>query len=203
MQSETLWAYELGYRTQATEKFSWDVATFYNIYADLSKAVVTGPPSMEFLPLPPHLILPLSFVNGTGADTYGFELATNYSISDRWRLTAQYTFLRIVTYPVNNDDDGGSPKHQFYLRSSWDLRENVDFDLTLRYVDCLATLNVPAYITMDMRLAWRPKAHLELAVVGQNLLQPHHYEYAPSAAKFGQEVTEVPRGMYGTATWRY
>jgi hypothetical protein len=56
---------------------------------------------------------------------------------------------------------------------------------------------------MDMRLAWRPRERLELAVVGQNLLQPHHYEYSPAAASFGQEVTEVPRGVYGIATWRY
>jgi iron complex outermembrane receptor protein len=202
IQSETLWAYELGYRTQATNQFSYDIATFYNIYGGLSKAVVTGPPSLEFFPQPTHLILPLTFINGTGADTYGVELATNWSISDHWRLSTQYTFLRILTYPVDIAADGGSPKHQIYMRSSWDLRENVDFDLTFRYVDCLTGYDVPSYVTMDARLAWRPKKQLELAVVGQNLLQDHHQEFGVVPLP-GYEVTEVPRGVYGTVTWRY
>ena len=34
-QSEKLMAYEIGYRTQATERFSWDIATFYNVYTNL------------------------------------------------------------------------------------------------------------------------------------------------------------------------
>jgi iron complex outermembrane receptor protein len=202
MQSETLWAYELGYRTQATDKFSYDIATFYNVYGGLSTTVVTGSPVPD-PSLPPHyLLLPLTFVNGTSADTYGVELATNWSISDHWRVTTQYTFLRIVTSPVTATDDGGSPKHQVYMRSSWDLRENVDFDLTLRYVDCLTGYDVPSYVTMDARLAWRPRKHLEFAVVGQNLLQSYHQEFGTVPLP-GYEVTYVPRGVYGTVTWRY
>jgi iron complex outermembrane receptor protein len=73
-----------------------------------------------------------------------------------------------------------------------------------RYVDCLTSLDVPSYITMDLRLAWRPRKHLELAMVGQNLLQTYHYEFGQSTevAGTGWEVTEVPRGVYGTLTWR-
>jgi iron complex outermembrane recepter protein len=52
---------------------------------------------------------------------------------------------------------------------------------------------------MDLRLAWRPRKRLELAMVGQNLLQNHHLEYAESAAS-GSGI-EVPRGVYGTLTW--
>jgi len=63
--------------------------------------------------------------------------------------------------------------------------------------------SVPSYITMDLRLAWRPRKHLELAVMGQNLLQPYHYEFGSSTDSLGNEVTEVPRGVYGTASWRY
>ena len=33
--SETLLAYELGYRVQATDRFSWDLALFYNHYDSL------------------------------------------------------------------------------------------------------------------------------------------------------------------------
>ena len=68
-----------------------------------------------------------------------------------------------------------------------------------RYVDRLSAINVPSYISMDLRLAYRPRKHLELAVVGQNLLQKHHQEF--NAYPQGP-VTEVPRGVYGTLEWR-
>ncbi len=41
--SEALLAYELGYREQTTEKFSWDLATFYNVYDDLRSEQFLGP----------------------------------------------------------------------------------------------------------------------------------------------------------------
>ena len=70
-------------------------------------------------------------------------------------------------------------------------------------MDALFDLGVPSYATMDLRLAWRPYKHLELAVVGQNLLQADHYEFAPTPDMQGLQATEIPRGVYGTLTWRY
>ena len=105
-------------------------------------------------------------------------MATTYTVSDRWSLYAQYTYLQMHIY---NDQllygDGNSPCNQIYLRSSWNVAKDVDFDLMARYVDRLVGLSVPSYIEMDLRLAWRPRKHLELAVVGQNLLQTYHYEF--------------------------
>ena len=65
------------------------------------------------------------------------------------------------------------------------------------------SLNVPSYLSMDLRLAWRPRRHLELAVVGQNLLETYHYEFGRTIENLYGEVTEVPRGVYGTVAWRY
>ena len=95
-QSEVLFAYEAGYRVQATDRFSWDLATFYNVYDRLRGTEVIPPPQPEGLPLPPHSILPIVFTNGANADSYGAELATNWTVTDRWRLSANYTFLRMI-----------------------------------------------------------------------------------------------------------
>ena len=201
-QSEALIAYEVGYRTQATDQLTYDVATFYNVYDRLG-TVTFGQPFTETSPPPAHRAIPATFTNGPTADTYGVELATTWSPRDDWRLSANYTFLRVLLHDPAQPGNGNSPRHQVYMRSSWDLRENVDFDLTLRYVDCIPAMNVPSYLTMDIRFAWRPRQHLEFAVVGQNLLQPHHYEFGPTWQNPGIEITEVPRGVYGTVTWRY
>jgi iron complex outermembrane receptor protein len=58
---------------------------------------------------------------------------------------------------------------------------------------------VPSYVELDLRLAWRPAANLEVSAVGQNLLEDQHREFgleSPAAA-------EVERGIYGKLTWQF
>ena len=50
----------------------------------------------------------------------------------------------------------------------------------------------------DARLAWRPVPHLELSIVGQNLLQPHHAEYGGDPGP----LVGIKRGVYASMTWR-
>ncbi len=194
--SEDLLAYELGYRTQATERFSWDIATFYNVYDNLM-CTVPGQPTDP-------AIIPLTLTNGPSGETYGVELTGNYSVSEHWRLYTQYTLfqMHLRLDPQQTTEQGNDPCNQVYLRSTWDLRDDLEFDLMARYVDRLATLAIPSYITMDLRVAWRPRKQLELAVVGQNLLQDHHWEFGGNSANSPVYGSEVPRGVYGTLTWR-
>jgi iron complex outermembrane receptor protein len=95
-----------------------------------------------------------------------------------------------------------SPQQQASLRSSFDLGRDWELDLWLRYVDRISiyVAEVDDYISLDMRLAWRPSAGLELALVGQNLLEDSREEFH---AEFGTVSTEVPRGFYLQATWQY
>ena len=61
-------------------------------------------------------------------------------------------------------------------------------------------MEISDYTTLDIRLAWRPRPGIELALVGQNLLQDNHLEYV-------QEIltmpTEVPRGIYAKIEWSF
>jgi len=201
--SEDLIAYEVGYRQQVNERFAWDVATFYNVYEHLTGAIY-GMPFPEFSPPPPHMIVPLVEANGASAETYGIELATSLSVSQRWRIYAQYTFFEMHMHPgMLSVYEGTDPVNQVYLRSSWDFRENWEFDLMARYVDCLPGIDVPSYLSMDLRLAWRPRTHWELAVVGQNLLQSQHQEFIGNTTGVPGMETEIPRAVYGTATLRF
>jgi iron complex outermembrane receptor protein len=45
-------------------------------------------------------------------------------------------------------------------------------------VSALTAQSVPSYSTGDARLAWRFRPQFELSLVGRNLLQPYHFEYA-------------------------
>jgi iron complex outermembrane receptor protein len=205
--SEALYAFELGYREQVSDRFSFDVATFYNYYNELFGGRA-GTIFSEPTPAPAHNVRPVVYDNLYNAHSYGVELGTNWSVSDRWRLYTQYTyFYSLFSSPsFTATGSGGTPANQVYMMSSWDLRKNLDFDLMARYVDRLPGYNVPSYISMDLRLAWRPRKHLELAVVGQNLLQTYHREYGFYNflnAVNNAEATEIPRSVYGTVTCRY
>jgi iron complex outermembrane receptor protein len=203
--SEDLLAYECGIRVQATERFSWDLALFYNQYSNLEIRQF-GPP----YPVPPYgppeyLIFP-EYHRYTGwGETYGMELATNYTLNESWRLQCAYTYLRMF---LRNDSGavflmqpGESPCNEVYVQSSWDLSNHWEFDLTGRYVDSLlGGLSpipefVPSYITMDARLAWHDKKNLEIALVGRNLARGYFTEF-PQGTLVGPE-------FYGQVTWRY
>jgi len=190
LKSEDLIAYELGIRRQPTDRLYWDLAAFFNRYDNL----------IGVTPLFP--ILPEIVSNVGYGDTYGYELAVTYEMNPNWRLRGIYTFLvEDITYPpgtaVYITPLGTSPRNQFSLQSGWDLSPTTKLDMIWRYCDRLP-VGVPHYFVMDVRLAWQPSDSLEVAVVGQNLLDNHHPEFYDFSG-----VTEVPSGVYGMLTWRY
>lgn len=194
--SEDLLAFELGYRAQPTESFSYDVAAFYNDYNDIN--------SVDVLAIFPPL---LRFGNAQNAQVYGIELTGNYQFSDQWRVYANYSFLQVNLVTPDGMLARGEhvdPHHQAYLWLSGDLRHDVELDVMLRYVDAInvSGIAIPSYVELDVRTGWRATDNLELAVVGRNLLDSHHPEFIgePFSGDIG---TEVERSVYGLATWTY
>ena len=187
LESEKLVAYELGVREQVNEHFSWDLAVFFHDYDDLVSNM-TGTPTVA---APEGLILPLSLVNTAQEQTYGAELASTLDVTESWRLMGAYSFLRSA-----NQSNGGDPRNQLYLQSSWDLLCDWEFDLTGRYVDSLEAGNIDAYFAMDARLAWRPRESVEVFVIGRHLLDQEHPEFV-SDPLTGNQATEVQREVYG------
>jgi len=190
--SEKLIAYELGYRVQLRDRLSVSLAGFYNDYDDLrSPEVPTN--------------VPATFANGLTGETYGAEITAAFQATPWWRLHAGYTYLQMQlhTKPGSADttsrgQEGDSPHHQLLLRSSMDLSDKIQWDTTVRYVDNLPHQFVPAYWAMDVRLAWLPCKNLELAVVGQNLLDNRHPEFGTPPSR-----KEIQHSIYGKVTWRF
>ena len=199
--SESVIAYELGYRAQLSSLFTASVSSFFNHYDDIRSTTFT-----------PATILPLFFANGLEGDTYGLEFSGAYQASEVWSLHAGYTLLKehLHVKPGQTDLNGAlneteDPQHQFSLRSSLNLPRHVELDNALRWVDTLRTNNgavpgsVPSYFELDTRLAWHAGDRFELSAVGQNLLHNRHPEYGfPDPAR-----PEIERSVYGKLTWRY
>ena len=197
-ESEKIIAYELGYRIQPTDRLFVDLAGFYNRYDDLFSAE-TGTPFLE----PGRLIFPFQFDNKMKAQVYGVEIAVDWRSLDwwRWRLSYSHLRMKLENKPGSNDTvtepltEGSSPQNQVSLTSFVDLPGNLSLDGVLRYVDSLPAQSVGHYFNLDLRLGWHATKNVELALVGQNLLQGHHAEWGNS--------TEIQRGVYTKATWRW
>lgn len=198
--SETVIAYELGYRAQLTPSLLLSISTFYNVYDDVR--------SVSFTPV---TLLPFYFDNNLEVETYGVELTSTYEVVKGWRLHAGYTLLREDidlkdgAFDLNNGlNETADPRHQFSLRSSWDLPRDVELDAGLRWVDVLrmnnngAVARVPSYWELDVRLGWRLSNGLELSLVGQSLLHDQHAEYGLPADR-----EEIERSVYAKVVWRY
>jgi iron complex outermembrane receptor protein len=198
--SEQLLAYELGYRAQPTDDFSWDLALFYNNYKDLSAPVSNGAPYFD--PTIGAVIIPLRFANPYSADTYGLELTSTYQVREDWQITGSYTMLYMdVHAPADDITQGSSPNNEVYVRSSWNPRCDLQIDVIGRYVDNLPALDVPSYLTMDVRIAWQLYENFEWAVVGRNLLDSPHLEFADVTG--GAVGTEVQSEVFTMVTWTY
>jgi len=197
--SEVVVSYELGYRIQPVENLAFDVATFFNQYDQLVRGAA-GPFYYEVLPAP-HWIQETTGVNDAAGDTYGVEISVQWRPLDWWRLSAWYTYFEtdfeVTPFPLGSD-----PRNQAFLRSSLDLPGHFELDLLGRFVDQLPSGQVDAYAELDARLAWRPTKHLELAVVGQNLIHSQHDELAGNPV-VGSQVTPLPRSVYLQLSLRY
>jgi iron complex outermembrane receptor protein len=198
--TEEVVVYELGYRVQPTDRVTMDLALFYNVYDDLRSLENKG---VSIDPLPPHIRVEVD--NLLGARTYGFELAGTWQAMPWWRWQATYAYIRLDIDPAATSTDtereeGDVPRHTIMLRSTMDLPGHFEFDTGLRYVDALATQDVPSYLVVDVRLGWRPNPRWELSVVGQNLLDSQHPEFA---SLFTVQRTEVEHSVYGRVTMRF
>lgn len=206
--SEKLIAYELGYRRQFTPQASIDLAGFVNDYSQMRDASFGA---LSFIPgLPRQLLLPLTINNQGSALTYGFETSIDWKPRENWRLQSSYSFLHIDfssnNFLTKSDPTAGgiskvNPQHQLSVRSNYDFSERLQLNLWLRYTSNISFYNIPSYVTMDAKLAYRPTKNTELFVVGQNLFSQNHREmgseFIPIVPVF------IPRGIYAGAQWRF
>ena len=207
--SETLLAYELGYRAEIGPKLAASVSAFYNEYHDLRSTTATPTTAVYVFPYP------IFFQNNLEGETHGLELSASYQMLEWWRLHAGYDLLHehIHVRPGEVDatgatNEGADPQQQVALRTSMDLRD-VTLDAAVRWMDTVHINNgpaggpvvgtVPSYFELDSGISWHATRSLELSLVGRNLLHARHPEYGfPSPRR-----EQIERSVFGKITWAY
>lgn len=194
-ESEELLAYELGYRVQPTQRLSLAAAAFYDDYDKVRSIERVNPAAA----------VPTIIGNGQQGESYGVELTADYLVTDWWRLHVADTEIRVqlrprpgssdVSYGANESFD---PRHQFSVRSSFDLPRGWQLDASYRRISALNNQNTPAYGELDLRVAWRASEKLELSLTGQNLLHRRHWEFIAQGG-----IRQIERSVYGKLLWNF
>ena len=179
--SESLLAYEAGWRMRMGKAMSGSLSSFYNRYSDL-RIVESAPDST------------LVVANGADQDIYGVEADVNWQATAWWQCRAGATWLRkeFRYQPGHAQLDlpgisGNDPEAQYSLRSSLDLPRGFAFNVWLRYVSALPSPAVPYYATFGLGLDWAWR-NLEVTVSAQDLSERRHSEF-PS----GPGAGAIPR----------
>ncbi|MGH8022008.1 MAG: TonB-dependent receptor plug domain-containing protein [Limisphaerales bacterium] len=205
--SETLIAYEAGYRAQFNNRVSGSLSAFFNDYDHLR--------SLDYTPGGAGGFLPLYWANDDDGETWGFELNVNYQPLPWWRLNLGYDFLQenIFTKSGTVDldarvEDTADPENQIFIRSTMDLPHHIEFGADGRWIDRAEFDNgaevgtVPSYFELDLSLGWRPAKNIEVSVTGQNLVHDQHVE-AGYPYNVPQTQEAIVRNVYGQVTWQF
>jgi iron complex outermembrane receptor protein len=206
VRSEGALTEELGYRLQARQRFSLDVAAHHTLYTHL-RTFEPGDPVLALDPRP-SLTVDTRFANLMRGEAYGVEVASNWKLTERWRLAPSYSWLRLAMRPDGGSKDqvtgksveGQSPSHQFQVRSNLDLSTKVQLDGAAYFNGALPHYAIRAYTRLDVRLGYRPRPDLELSLSGQNLQGGRHAEF-DSATSYARAT--IGRGVLLKLTWGF
>jgi iron complex outermembrane receptor protein len=193
--SEDLTAYEIGFRYMPFPFLQFDTALFYNDYSNLivRELIDVDEETNQYF---------LGYANDASGEAYGLELTADWKVNERWLLRASYSYLHTHIDQNKIEDqeldaiisEDSNPQNLFSVQSNLDVTPTVDFDLWFRFVGRLPEREISSYSVLDARIAWRPIQHLELSLVGQNLLEEGHSEFS---------TLEVQRSVYGKIDWQF
>lgn len=196
LKSESLVAYELGYRVQPVKRLSFDTTAFYNGYHDL------------LIYVPGAFVFPVQQIlteNGGRGYAFGGEVSAQWQPLDYWRVVASYSLFKQDLHP-SADLSQSAPVEQAQLRTYLDITRSLEINAMASYVDSVTTLNIaqttviPSYVRLDVGVIWRPTKSVEMGIWGQNLLQAQHQEFTSDTETY---AVNIPRSVLAKITFRF
>lgn len=190
--SEKLIAYESGLRWRASSQWVVELAGFYNDYSKLTSFEGVGVAGR--------------YGNRFDGRGLGGELNASWNPVENFQLTAFYSYLDLdlkrqagsIDRNTEATVEGNSPANQAGLRANWQPSSMLNLSSQLRYVDALPAQQVPGYAELDLRAGWWLRPDIELALVGQNLLQRSHAEFGLPANRL-----EIERSLLAELRWSW
>jgi iron complex outermembrane receptor protein len=203
--SERLVQVEAGYRFRVGASAAFDATVFTGAYDHLTNQEPLTP-AVEATPAPPHVVAGIQLANLLNARASGIEVNGQWRPTPQWQFDASYSHLHITADleptsvdPMSPNNNGKAPAHQWQVRSTFSLRPGIQIGGGLSHVGRLPQLDVPAYTRVDARTEFRVTNALTAAVIGQNLLDRDHVEFAEPFFP----TPSVPRSARVELRWEY
>ena len=201
--SETLLAYEAGYRIRVTGRLSFDVSAFHNSYDDL-QTVEPGAVTLVLVPPRPYGVLHQTLENLMEGHSSGGTFVANWQPFDSWRLRFQYTRFDLDLRTKAGSADvlrprlgGNSPDSQMSVHSFLDLPHGLRLYVAARHIAALPNQSVPGYLAVDASLLWRPRERLEASLSVQNLNDDRHIEFGSG------DADQIERSAFLRVLWSF
>lgn len=178
---ETVDAAELGYRIRPTERVSIDAALYFKHYDDLIQ-YAQGAPFVGG----GGIIIPFTAANAAEAESYGFELSTEWLVRDDTRLSLAWTVQQLnltanssgATY--SEVAEGRVPESNVRLRVQHDFNARWRADAILWRVEERETGSLPGYWRMDASVQRRLGDRGTLSAGVQNVFHDGAHEFDQS-----------------------
>jgi iron complex outermembrane recepter protein len=173
--SETVNAFEAGYRKQFGERTSLDLAVFGNRYQYL-RSYAPGAPQFTAT----GLILPITFGNGVHADSAGIELSAARQVTRRWKIDGSYSWFHLNEYDLGiTPSNDTSPHHQIKIHSGWTLSPRLSADVDAFCLSRLPAFPIPSSFRLNTHVQWRFTSRLDLDLTLSNLTDQTGIQFQP------------------------
>ncbi len=198
LKSEKLDAYEAGARFSPANWLSIDLAVYHNRYRRLIGFAPVSASILYAYPLP-SVEAQYRILNNSRANSSGVEMSATATLSPTVRVDLYGSLIdtharvdKVIEAPSIAGLPPGvgytlplftqpglttTPKQQGGVRFRWDVSRTVELDAWLRHVGTLKLVGVPAYTTLDLRLAWAASEMVSLELTGRNLFQNKRLDF--------------------------
>lgn len=192
VRSEEARVIELGMRGQPAAALSYSLTLFHTDYDHLRTQELD--PTGSFL----------RFASLMEGHASGIEAWGSWQPLPRWRLSGGWTALRqrLSLKPGGNDvarlaTARRDPSHTLQLRSSYNIDDAREIDVTVRRAGAMPASQVTSYTALDARFGWRLRPGVALSLYGENLNGGH--------AEFGSTTywAEFERRVGVKLRWDY
>lgn len=196
LDAETLFAYELGYRTSLKNRVQLGVNVYWHEYDDIATlSPRLGPPGL----------LTMNLDNRAAASLFGAELEARYPISKNLTLLANYTYQQLdwrSSAPFHETDGVSPPKNKAMIGARYSPTDDLHLSTHMYYVDAVSAPNVDlpfisrnihANVRLDLRAEYEfCNDDASFAVGVRNLGNANHGEGGTLFINYA----EVPRMVY-------
>jgi outer membrane receptor protein involved in Fe transport len=158
-------------------------------------------------PAPAHVLAGVTLQNLLSARVSGVELNARWNPLPEWAIETSYSRLHLTADADSASldalaatTDGDAPKHQWQARTAIALRPGAEIGASIWRVGRLHQLAVPAYTRVDANAEFRLNRRMRAAVVGQNLSNGNHEEFASQAIFL---TSRLPRSVRVDLRWEF